>query len=182
VNRLRPKLTVTLAAILLLITVVSPSFAEGKGGSAFLQSLLIPGWGQYSLGQEKTALMFISAEVLCLGGILGLRAYGSSARDDYKALAAANAGVIGDHGHEFYVDVGNWMTVDDFNNQRMLERNFGRIYSGDDEYWRWNSEDDRATMENIRIRSDRAFRERTLEESAVELGADSWCGLIWSKF
>ncbi|MBU1919550.1 hypothetical protein KKG66_01800 [bacterium] len=156
-TRYHTKLAFLLIASLLLTALAVPAHAEGKGGSAFLQSLLIPGWGQHSLGQKRTALMFFSAEVLCLSGILSMRAYGSSTRDDYKALASAHAGVIGDHDHDFYVDVGNWMSVDDFNNQRMLERNFGSIYSADDEVWNWDSEGNRATMEKIRIRSDRAF-------------------------
>ena len=146
-----------LIPVLLLTTLVAPAQAEGKGGSSFLQSLLIPGWGQYSLGQKNSALLFISAEVLCLSGILSLRAYGSSARDDYKALAAAHAGVVGDHEHDFYVDVGNWMSVDGYNNQRMLERNFSSLYTSDNDVWNWDSEDNRATMEKTRIRSDRAF-------------------------
>lgn len=148
----------TLIVALLLSAFAVPAQAEGKkGGSAFLQSLVIPGWGQYSLGQKRSALMFISIEALCLSGVLSMRAYGASTRDDYKALAAAHAGVAGDHDHDFYVDVGNWMSVDDFNNQRMLERNFGSIYSDEDEVWNWDTEDNRATMEKIRIRSDRAF-------------------------
>jgi hypothetical protein len=144
-------------ACFLLTAIWSPAGAEGKGGSAFLQSLLIPGWGQYSMGQKRAALMFISTEVLFLGGALSMQSYGQSTRDDYEALARAHAGVTGSHDHDFYVDVGNWMTVDDFNNQRMLERNFSSIYSGANDAWSWDSDGNRSNMEKIRIRSDRAF-------------------------
>jgi hypothetical protein len=157
VRKYRPILITLLTSALLISACSTTAQAEQKGGSAFLQSLLIPGWGQYSLGQKQSALMFISAEALFIGGVLSTRAYGSSARDDYKALAAAHAGVVGDHGHDFYVDVGNWMTVEGFNNQRMLERNFNSLYTEADEQWAWDSEGNRATMEKYRIRSDRAF-------------------------
>ena len=154
---IRRKITLLLTACIFLSAFWSPAGAEGKGGSAFLQSLLIPGWGQYSLGQKSTALMFISAEVIFIGGALSLQSYGNSSRDDYEALARVHAGVTGSHSHDYYVDVGNWMTVDDFNNQRMLERNFGSLYSNPDDAWSWDSEGNRADMEKIRIRSDRAF-------------------------
>jgi hypothetical protein len=142
---------------MLLTAFWSPAGAEGKGGSAFLQSLLIPGWGQYSMGQKRTALMFISTEVLFLGGVLSMQSYGRSTRDDYVALAHAHAAVTGTHDHDFYVDVGNWMTVEDFNNQRLLERNFNSLYTSANDAWSWDSNENRATMEKIRIRSDRAF-------------------------
>jgi hypothetical protein len=146
-----------LIACLLLTALWTPVGAEGKGGKEFLQSLLIPGWGQYSMGQKRSALMFISSEVLFLGGVLSMQSYGHSTRDDYEALARAHAGVTGSHDHDFFVDVGNWMSVEDFNNQRMLERNFGSMYSGAANAWSWDSEENRSNMEKIRIRSDRAF-------------------------
>jgi hypothetical protein len=131
--------------------------AQKKGGSAFLQSLLIPGWGQYSLGETKTALLFFGAEVALVGGLLTVQSYGELTRDDYEALAAAHAGVTGDHDHDYYVDVGNWLTVNDFNNQRLLERNYASLYTDPVDFWYWDSEEKRAEMEKLRIRSDRAF-------------------------
>ena len=150
-----------LVAALLLLTLSLPAFAEDKkqesNKSAFLKSFVIPGWGQYSLGRKNAALTFFGAELMLIGGMFTLNAYGRSTRADYQALAAAYAGVQGSHSHDYYVDVGNWMTVDQFNERRLQERNFDALYTSPSDQWSWDSDAHRAQMEMNRIRSDRAF-------------------------
>lgn len=147
------------AAILLISLMPMAAWAEsGKaGGTAFLKSLIVPGWGQYSLGRTNAALAFLGTEAALVGGMLALHAYGVSTRDDYRALAAAHAGVVGGHGHDFYVDVGNWMSVDDYNARRLQERDFAAMYTDPADRWYWSSDAQRAAMETKRIKSDRAF-------------------------
>jgi hypothetical protein len=150
----RPLILLLLAALPLAGSAAEPARADK---AAFLKSLVVPGWGQYSLGRKNAALAFFGADLALIGGMLSLRAYGSSARDDYKALAAAYAGVEADHGHAFYVDVGNWMTVDQFNQQRLLNRQYDALYTASSDRWAWDTDAHRAQMENTRIKSDRAF-------------------------
>lgn len=158
--RLTPRFSRFVAA-LLVMAVSLPVFAAEKkqtaDHSAFLKSLVVPGWGQYSLKRKNAALTFFGAELMLVGGILTLNGYGRSARADYQALAAAYAGVHGGHGHDFYVDVGNWMTVDQFNQRRLQERNFDALYTDPSDHWAWDTDAHRAEMEMNRIRSDRAF-------------------------
>jgi hypothetical protein len=131
--------------------------APDKGGGAFLKSLLVPGWGQYTLGQKNAALAFFGTDMLLIGGMLSLNSYGHSTRIDYKAMAAAYAGVVGNHNHDFYVDVGNWMTTREFNERRLQGREFDALYTARDDQWSWTSDERRAEMEKTRIKSDRAF-------------------------
>ncbi len=145
------------AISLLALLGSSGALAKGKGQSAFLQSLILPGWGQYSLGQKNAALGFAGAELAMIGGLLALNEYGSSTRDDYIAMARNYAGVQGDHEHDYYVDVGNWMTTQQFNDQRLREREFNALYRLESEQWSWQSEEQRGLFKKIRIRSDRAF-------------------------
>jgi len=152
----------SIAWIAVCFTVLSvASFAHADetatGKSAFLKSLAVPGWGQYSLGQPNSALAFFGGELALVGGILTLNAYGRSARDDYRALAVAHAGVTGDHDHDFYVDVGNWMNVDQYNERRLRDRDYDALYTSSLDRWAWDSEEHRAEMERIRVKSDRAF-------------------------
>lgn len=148
-----------LLIVLLALALPAAASAEtGKaGGAAFLKSLVVPGWGQHSLGRTNTALAFLGTEVVLIGGMLTLNSYGASVRDDYRALAAVHAGVTGGHGHDYYVDVGNWLSVDDYNAQRLRERDFAALYTDPADYWRWSTDADRAVMEAKRIKSDRAF-------------------------
>jgi hypothetical protein len=141
---------------LLLPALVFGAEAKAKH-AAFLQSLVLPGWGQYTLGKKNAALGFLGTELLMFGSMLSLHSYGVSARIDYQAMAATYAGVRGNHPHDFYVDVGNWMNVDEFNQQRLRERGFDQLYTSESDRWQWDSDQHRAEMRNRRIKSDRAI-------------------------
>jgi hypothetical protein len=151
---------VSLAVLLVAAVPLASMAAEpARGRSAFIKSLIVPGWGQYSLGHRGAGLAFLGADLALVGGILTLRAYGQSTRDDYQALARAYASVSGSHGHDFYVDVGNWMTTAEFNEARLEERNFDALYTSPQDQWSWDTNTHRAEMENTRIKSDRAFNQ-----------------------
>jgi len=147
------------AFLLLLALPAATGLAResSPGGRAFLKSLLVPGWGQYDLGRKNAALTFVGTELLLVGGMLTMNAYGASTRDDYEALATLYAGVIGDHGHDFYVDVGNWMSVDEYNERRLQGREYDALYTAPEDRWRWDTDEHRAEMEKLRIKSDRAI-------------------------
>jgi hypothetical protein len=89
--------------------------------------------------------------------MVAFRAHGAAKRDDYRAMAALHAGVVGDHSHDFYVDIGNWDNVDDYNEQRLQDREFDRLYTSTLDSWEWDSKESRVQMEKIRIQSDKAF-------------------------
>jgi len=148
---------ILLPVLICLISSHALSKEAARGGSAFIKSLIIPGWGQYQLERKSSALAFLGTDLILIGGMLTLNAYGSSARDDYRSLAAVYAGVAGDHEHDFYVDVGNWMSVDQYNEQRLRDRNYEALYNSASDRWVWDTDAHRSKMENTRIRSDRAF-------------------------
>ena len=139
----------------------SPLFAQkrtkSKGDAAFLKSLVVPGWGQYELDRPKHALAFFGADLLFIGSALSLNHHGHQLQDDYESFAASNAGVVGSHGKNFYIDVANWPSVFDYNEQRMAERNFDALYDTETEYWAWSSDGERAKMDEMRLQSDRSL-------------------------
>ncbi|MBL0060354.1 MAG: SDR family oxidoreductase [bacterium] len=92
-----------------------------------------------------------------IGSALSLSHHGHQLRNDYEAFAAAHAGVSGSHGKEFYIDVANWISVFDYNEQRMADRSFGAVYDTETEYWMWDSEGNRARMDEMRLTSDRSL-------------------------
>lgn len=151
----------TVRAAVILMMSLMPLMSEAKetrrGGSAFFKSLIVPGWGQLSLQHKNSALAFFGTELVLVGGMMTLNSYGRTTRADYHALAAAHAGVTGEHDHDFYVDVGNWMSVDDYNEKRLQERNYDALYTSPEDRWQWDSDEHRGQMEKARIRSDRAF-------------------------
>jgi hypothetical protein len=140
----------------------APAFAASDElakarASAFLKSLILPGWGQYTSGHKTAAAMFAMTELAFLGGMYGFHSYGVAKRQDYKAYAAQYADVVGDHPHDFYVDVGNWDRVEDYNEERLKDREFDRLYTSASDSWQWDSNEHRVRMKKIRVQSDKAF-------------------------
>jgi len=126
-------------------------------GNAFLKSLVLPGWGQYDSGRKQSALFFALGELAVFSGMYAFHVRGVAKRHDYVAYAAQHAGVVGDHPHDFYVDVGNWDRVEDCNEQRLKDREFGELYTSSLDRWEWDSYDHRVRMKKIRVQSDKAF-------------------------
>ncbi len=100
---------------------------------------------------------FFGADLLFIGSALTLNHHGKQLRDNYRAFAASNAGVTGSHPKEFYIDVANWLSVFDYNEQRMADRSFGAVYDTETQYWMWDSEGNRARMDEMRLTSDRSL-------------------------
>ncbi|MFQ5631552.1 MAG: hypothetical protein ACE5I1_22500, partial [bacterium] len=127
--------------------------------SAFLKSLVIPGWGQYSLGAKASGRNFVISEILLIGTSIGFKVYSNWLEDDFSAFAAQHAGIanIDNKSNQFWVDIGNFDSVFDFNDEKLRQRNTRdlRATEGDD-FWQWDNEANRAAFEDLRIKKDRA--------------------------
>ncbi len=121
---------------------------------AFLKSVLIPGWGQISTGRTVRGYIFLGAEVALIAGYIGFQARETWLKDDYITYANQHANLIGDHPHQFYVDIGNWLDQRSYNEQRNLERDFEALYPRPTDTWSWDSDDNRAHFKSMRIASD----------------------------
>jgi hypothetical protein len=126
-------------------------------GNAFLKSLVLPGWGQYDSGRKRSAVFFALGELAVFSGMYAFHVRGVVKRRDYIAYAAQYAGVVGDHPQSFYVDVGNWDRVEDYNEQRLKDREFDQLYTSPLDRWEWDSYAHRVRMKKIRVQSGRAF-------------------------
>lgn len=127
-------------------------------GGAFMRSLLIPGWGQRRAGAKTAARNFFVTEVFLWSGYAAFQAYGHWLKDDYKLLAATHAGAdIAGKDDQFFVDMGNFINVDEFNQNRLRRRDVEGLYDPATHFWHWDTDAHRQRFENLRIRSDRAF-------------------------
>jgi len=120
------------------------------------KSLLIPGWGQLAGGEKARGYLFLTTEALLVGGLLSQKLYQGWLEDDYRTFAVQHAGVQGGRDHQYYVDVGNWMTVGEYNEQRLRYRQFDAMFTDPAYDWRWDSEENRAEFKNTRLRADAA--------------------------
>lgn len=124
---------------------------------AFLRSLILPGAGEYYLGKRSLARAFFFAEVSLWVSYFGFREYGTWLRQDALAFAATHSGAqIKGKPPQFYVDIGNYQDVFEYNaaKQRMFE--FEKVYHDESYFWSWDVAANRQKFDQMRIAGDRA--------------------------
>jgi len=127
---------------------------------AGLYSALIPGAGQYYLGNRRTARYFFAAEALTWIGYISFRSYGNWRRDDYINYAAVYAGAqLEGKSDEFLSWVGFYNSIRDFNNLgRAYDPERPYLPNSPENYWEWQSDEERQTFRDLRNSSKEAYR------------------------
>jgi hypothetical protein len=125
-----------------------------------LKSLILPGWGEHSLQYQKRGYVLNSTELSLWLGYAVLTFYGRSVEKDMKAYAATHAGIDPKGKDEYYfTDIGNYLNLYDYNDQKLRYRQFANLYPETGEYfWAWDSEDSREKFDQKRIDSRQAFQ------------------------
>ena len=137
-------------------------------GRAFLYSFMVPGAGEYYLGNKTLAKTFFFTEVLLWAGYFSFEAYGDWKRDDMYTMAATHANsIIRDRPAQYYVDLGNFQDIYQYNDAKERQREFYKIYDVDDFYWSWDSDANRRAFEKLRISSDRAHNRAVFVVGAI---------------
>ncbi|MBD3386280.1 hypothetical protein GF407_15325 [candidate division KSB1 bacterium] len=131
---------------------------SGKSkGKAFLMSLIIPGLGQRYAESDKSRL-FMVAEVGLWLTYTGLITYRDWKREDYRIYAATHANVVlQGKSDSYFIDVGNYNSIDDYNAAKLRQRNLPDYYHNTGKYyWKWASEAHRQKFDEMRVTSDQA--------------------------
>lgn len=137
-------------------------------GGAFLRSLAIPGWGQRRAGAKTAARNFFVTEALLWSGFTALQVYGNWLKDDYRLFAAAHAEAeVSGREDQFFVDIGNFISVEEFNQSRLRRRDVEGLYDPATHFWRWDTDSNRQRFFNMRKRSDKAFARAELVAAGV---------------
>lgn len=130
---------------------------------AVVLSVLLPGAGEYYAGAKFKGQVFMGVEAAIWSGFAAFRVYGHWKEDDYKAYAAAHAGVDNNgKDDQFYDWIGFYSSREEFNQ-------IGRLYTSDraylpdtrSYYWQWDSSTDRMKFKDIKDASKTAFRNST---------------------
>jgi len=127
---------------------------------AALLSALLPGAGEYYLGNRGKARYFFTVEAISWAGCIAFRTYGAWKREDYIRYARtyANANLDG-KSEEFRDLVGFYRSIDDYNSLgRVYDPERPYLYDTPDNHWRWQSDADQATYRNLKNRSREAYR------------------------
>ena len=120
------------------------------------KSLIIPGWGQKTLGKPKRARFYNYIESGILLTLISSSTFSNIEKKNYKAFASRHAGISSSgKDHKYWVDIGNYNSINAYNDEHLRNREIDDLYSDDNKWsWGWDLESNRKIFENKRIRSD----------------------------
>jgi len=126
---------------------------------AAVYSLLLPGMGELYAGSYSSGKYFTIADGVLWLTFIAFELHGNALRDDARAYSAARAGVITTgKDDQFFVDVGNFMNIDDYNQKQLRDREPDRLYDPALGYaWKWSSNTDRLVYRDQRVASDNMY-------------------------
>ncbi|PWB69920.1 hypothetical protein C3F09_09950 [candidate division GN15 bacterium] len=127
---------------------------------AAVLSALLPGAGEYYLGNRGKARYFFAVEAISWTGVIAYRIYGHWRQEDYIRYARtyANANLDG-KSEEFRDLVGFYHSIDEYNTLgRVYDPERPYLYDTPDNHWRWQSDADQAAYRNLKNRSREAYR------------------------
>ena len=119
-----------------------------------LKSSLIPGWGEAVLENNKRARLFYSIELSLWTACLATYTASFHQMLQYQSFAVEHAGVDADNkDHKYWVDIGNYVDIDQHNSEHLRWRYLDEIYDESDR-WLWDNKNNMKNFESMRIRSD----------------------------
>ena len=119
-----------------------------------LQSLLLPGWGQNSLGESKRATNYFIREAALWLIFVGSKKSADWYESDYTAFAELHANVdMAEKNYLFAVNMGHYNSLDEYKDTKQRQR-LENEYEGDKNFdWQWDNSTNRIKFDNMRIKS-----------------------------
>jgi len=133
-----------------------------SASKALLYSVLLPGLGEYYVGNRKKARYFFAAEAVWWLGFLSYQTYGKWKEDDYINFARERADArLEDKNDDFRDWVGFYDDIDQFNELgRVQDRDRPYLVDNESNHWRWRDPADKDAYRSLKNRSREAFRRR----------------------
>jgi hypothetical protein len=127
---------------------------------AIALSLVLPGMGELYAGNFQSGKYLLAADAGLWLTYGGFQLYGDWLRRDARSFATQRAGASFENKDEqFEVNIGNFLSVEDYNEAKLRNRQFDLLYDPKSTYaWRWSSDADRLRFREQRIRSDESYR------------------------
>jgi hypothetical protein len=140
------------------LDVISMLETEKKSvGLGIIYSLLLPGMGELYADAYNVGKYFTIADGVLWGTFIGMSAYSSWQEDNYQSYAASRAGIDNNNKDaDYYATIGEYTSLESYNNQKALERNFDQMYDEDQYFWKWNSTEERRTYRDMWTSSEEA--------------------------
>lgn len=148
---------------------ITPVPAKKSVGLAVLYSLLLPGMGELYADGFSSGKYFLIAEGTLWLGYAAVEIHANDLRDGARAYAAARAGVdVTGKNDDFYVNIGNFLTVEEYNEKRLRDREPDKLYDPLTGYgWRWDADASRLAYKDQRIASENMYNNRKFIGAAI---------------
>lgn len=150
---------------------------------AFFMSLILPGAGEYYVGEKKYAKVFLGTEALIWSFALFSKFQGEMWRTDYRNYAAQYAGANSDRTEDIYYQniyeyaSSDWYNVDIWAEARMIYPDdpasqeayvADKLYGTEDD-WAWQSMSDWYQYRGLRVKSQEALHRISYSNGAAIL-------------
>jgi hypothetical protein len=131
--------------------------------TAFFLSLMLPGLGEAYVGKTGYTKVFLSLEAVGWGLFIANEIQVESRREDYRNFATQHAGIVDQSKSEqYWIDIGKFNTIYDYNEQRRRDRNIAAIYDENAaNFWQWDQVSNRLSYDWRRIRAKEIEDRRT---------------------
>ncbi|RKY84002.1 hypothetical protein DRQ09_09225 [candidate division KSB1 bacterium] len=129
---------------------------EKSSTKAFFLSIILPGLGERYVQSKGIRDYLLISEIIMWSGYIGFKTYSNWLKEDYINFAVNHA-KINKNGKsaQYYVDIGNFNNIYDYNHIKRIQRDFNVLYPVDSDYfWEWDSRENRKKFEKLRIRCD----------------------------
>lgn len=81
-------------------------------------------------------------------------------KDNYQTFAVTNGGITkAGKTDTYFSTIGIYINIDDYNNQKALERDFGAMLDKDKFYWNWQNNETRKQYRDMWSSSEQSFND-----------------------
>ncbi len=143
--------------LIIFLTKFSVILAQNQTLHPVTKSIIMPGWGESSLGEKKRARIFYYSEIFLWTSYLSSIVFNFHQEKKYISFASYHAGVkTHAKDHQYWVDIGNYESIEHYNNEHLRFREPENTYTQGSNYdWYWDSNKNRKKFENMRIHADK---------------------------
>ena len=127
-------------------------------GLAILYSMLLPGMGELYADAYDSGIYFTVADGVLWGTYIGMNVYGNWQKDRYISYAQTKASITTESKDDlYYATISQYLNIEDYNDEKALERNYDEMYDTDQYFWKWNSSEDRKSYRSMWVSSEQTF-------------------------
>ena len=129
-------------------------------GLAIVYSLLLPGMGELYADAYDSGVYFTIADGVLWGTYVGMNVYANWQKDRYISYSQTNAGVTPENKDEdYYATIGEYLDIDQYNDQQAFEYNFDEMYDTETHFWKWNTSEERKEYRDMWVSSEQTFND-----------------------